>query len=47
MSTANPQKLSDLGALFGDYVEREFADHDVNATMEAIIPEPYVHCVLT
>jgi carboxymethylenebutenolidase len=45
MSTTNPQKLSDLGALFDGHVEREFADHDVYATMETMVPEPYVHCV--
>jgi carboxymethylenebutenolidase len=36
---------SDLGTLFDGHIAREFADHDVNATMETMIPEPYVHCV--
>ena len=36
---------SDLGALFDRHIAREFADHDVNAAMETMIPEPYVHCV--
>jgi carboxymethylenebutenolidase len=45
MSTTNPQKLSDLGALFDGHVEREFADYGVYATMETMVPEPYVHCV--
>jgi carboxymethylenebutenolidase len=44
---ANPNEFSDLGALFDGHIEREFADHDVNATMETMVPEPYVHCVPT
>ena len=36
---------SDLGALLDGHSAREFADHDVNAAMETMIPEPYVHCV--
>ena len=47
MSQANPKEVFDLGALFDGHVEREFADQDVNATMETMIPEPYVHCVPT
>src|SRR5215467_14229093 len=35
----------DLGALFDGHIAREFADHDVNATMETMVPEPYVQCV--
>jgi carboxymethylenebutenolidase len=42
---AKPNGFLDLGALFDGHIEREFADHDVNATMETMIPEPYVHCV--
>jgi SnoaL-like polyketide cyclase. len=42
-----PNEFLDLGALFDGHIEREFADHDVNATMETMIPEPYVHCVPT
>ena len=42
---AKPKEFLDLGALFDGHIEREFADHDVNATMETMIPEPYVHCV--
>ena len=36
---------SDLSALFDGHVAKEFADRDVEATMETMIPEPYVHCV--
>ena len=46
-SGAKPKEFLDLGALFDGHIEREFADHDVNATMETMIPEPYVHCVPT
>jgi carboxymethylenebutenolidase len=42
---AKPKEFLDLGALFDGHIEREFADHNVNATMETMIPEPYVHCV--
>jgi len=45
VSAANPNEVSDLAALFDGHIEREFADHDVNATMETMVPEPYVHCV--
>src|SRR5499433_1033631 len=43
MSAANSN--SDLGALFDGHIAREFADFDVDATMETMVPEPYVHCV--
>jgi carboxymethylenebutenolidase len=45
VSPANSDEVSDLGALFDGHLEREFADHDVNATMETMVSEPYVHCV--
>ena len=45
MSTVNPNEPPDLGALFDGHIAREFADLDVDATMETMIPEPYVHCV--
>jgi carboxymethylenebutenolidase len=38
---------SDLGALFDGHIAREFADFDVDATMETMVAEPYVHCVAT
>ena len=37
----------DLGALFDGHIAREFADFDVDATMETMVAEPYVHCVAT
>jgi carboxymethylenebutenolidase len=45
MSVANPNECSDLGALFDAHIGREFADHDVNATMKTMVPEPYVYNV--
>ena len=47
VAASNPDEISELGALFDSHTEREFADHDVNATMETMVPEPYVHCVPT
>ena len=38
---------SDLGVLFDGHIAREFADFDVDATMETMVAEPYVHCVAT
>jgi carboxymethylenebutenolidase len=38
---------SDLGALFDGHIAREFADFDVDATMETMVADPYVHCVAT
>jgi carboxymethylenebutenolidase len=45
LSVDNSNEISDLGAMFDGHIEREFADRDVNATMETMVPEPYVHCV--
>ena len=45
MSTTKPAGSPDLSALFDGHVEREFADQDVDATMETMVAEPYVHCV--
>jgi carboxymethylenebutenolidase len=45
MTAANSN--SDLGALFDGHIAREFADFDVDATMETMVAEPYVHCVAT
>jgi carboxymethylenebutenolidase len=44
-SVANPNECPDLGALFDAHIAREFADHDVNTTMETMVPEPYVYNV--
>jgi carboxymethylenebutenolidase len=41
----NSMPSSDLGALFDAHVAREFVDHDVDATIETMIPEPYVYNV--
>jgi len=41
----NPKSSSDLGALFDAHIAREFVDHDVDATMETMVPEPYVYNV--
>ena len=35
-------EVSDLGALFDGHIEKEFADRDVNRTMETMVAEPYV-----
>jgi carboxymethylenebutenolidase len=40
-----PKEISDLGALCDGHIAREFADLDVDATMETMVAEPYVHCV--
>src|SRR5215469_14905802 len=47
MPAANPKEPTDLGALFDGHIAREFADFDVDATMETMVAEPYVHCVPT
>jgi len=38
-------ETSELGDLFDGHIAREFVDQDVDATMETMIAEPYVHCV--
>ena len=45
MPAANPKEPADLGALFDGHIASEFADLDVDATMETMVPEPYVYCV--
>jgi carboxymethylenebutenolidase len=45
MSALKHDGSADLAALFDGHIAKEFADHDVNATMETMVPEPYVHCV--
>ena len=47
MSAVSPNEPSDLGALCDGHIEREFADLDVDATMETMVAEPYVHCIAT
>ena len=36
---------SNLGAVFDLHIKREFEDHDVDATMQTMTKEPYVHHV--
>src|SRR5215813_6415173 len=44
ISDANkPEASSDLGALFDAHIKREFVDRDVEATMQTMVPEPYVY----
>ena len=41
-------KIKEAGGLddiFDAHILKEFADRDVDATMETMVPEPYVHCV--
>src|SRR5262245_31296465 len=38
-----PEDSSDLGALFDAHIKREFVDRDVEATMQTMVPEPYVY----
>jgi len=45
MSATNKKEPLDLGARFDGHIASEFADFDVDATMETMVPEPYVHCV--
>jgi len=45
MPAANPKEPADLGALFDGHIEKEFADLDLDATMETMVAEPYVYCV--
>ena len=40
-----PKEVPDLGAMCDAHIAREFADLDVDATMETMVPEPYVYCV--
>lgn len=35
----------DLGAVFDQHIKHEFQDHDVDATMQTMTTEPYVHHV--
>ena len=34
-----------LGTVFDQHIKHEFQDHDVDATMETMTKEPYVHHV--
>jgi carboxymethylenebutenolidase len=43
--TAEAIESTDLGALFDGHIAREFADRDLEGTLQTMVPEPYVHCV--
>src|SRR5215468_3196145 len=44
ISDANkPKASSDLDALFNAHIKREFVDRDVEATIQTIVPKPYVY----
>ena len=45
ISGVNTNGSPDLAALFDGHVAREFADRDVDSTMETMVAEPYVLCV--
>jgi carboxymethylenebutenolidase len=47
IAVAGPREFPDLGALCDGHIAREFADFDVDATMETMVAEPYVHCIAT
>jgi len=40
ISGVNTNRSLDLGALFDGHIAREFADFDVDATMETMVEEP-------
>ena len=42
LSVDYSNEASDLGVLFDGHIESEFADRDVNSTMETMVAEPYV-----
>jgi carboxymethylenebutenolidase len=41
----SPTQEPDLGAVFDQHIRHEFEDQDVDATMETMTKEPYVHHV--
>ena len=42
ITAARPKGSDGLDALFDAHILREFADRDVQATMETMVAEPYV-----
>ena len=42
---ANPNESADLSALVDGHIATEFADRDVDATMQTMVPDPYVYSV--
>ena len=47
IDTAHTNASRDLGALCEGHIAKEFADFDVDATMNSMVAEPYVHCIAT
>ena len=47
MRESKPGPRPNLGAIFDLHVKHEFEDHDVEATMKTMVPEPYVYNVPT
>jgi carboxymethylenebutenolidase len=45
MSKRKRKVPKDLGEIFDKHVKHEFIDHDVEATMKTMVPEPIVHHV--
>jgi carboxymethylenebutenolidase len=41
----NPTQQPNLAAVFDQHIKHEFQDHDVDATMQTMTREPYVHHV--
>ena len=42
MRTSADSSKTDLGAVFDAHVKHEFMDHDVDATMQTMVTEPYL-----
>jgi carboxymethylenebutenolidase len=45
VSRPKPEESPEFEALFDGHIAAEFAYRDVDATMETMVPEPYVHCI--
>jgi carboxymethylenebutenolidase len=45
INDGNHSQEPNLGAVFDQHIKHEFQDHDVDATMETMTKEPYVHHV--
>jgi carboxymethylenebutenolidase len=44
-NSSSPPQQSNLGDVFDQHIKHEFQDHDVDATMQTMTKEPYVHHV--
>jgi len=47
MSDTHPKEFPNLGEVFDAHITEEFANRDVDATLNTMTPEPYVYCVPT